>query len=77
MKKSWTERAHAGLPPRLFYRLFEEKYGITFVRRSTAGAGVTFVDVLDSGEFRNTNFKVSYICAKFSALHFSRKILTD
>ena len=58
-----------------FYQLFEENYGIAFIRRSTVG--VNFVDVLDSGEFKNTNFKVSYICAKFSALHFSRKILIN
>ena len=41
------------------------------------GVGVNFVDVLDCWEFKNTNFKFSYVCAKFSALHFSRKILTD
>ena len=39
------------------------------------GRGVNFVDVLDCWEFKNTNFKFSYVCAKFSALHFSRKIL--
>jgi len=29
----------------LFYQLFEEKYGIAFVRGSMVGVGVNFVDV--------------------------------
>ena len=41
------------------------------------GWGVNFVDVLDCWEFKNTNFTFSYLYAKFSALHISRKILTD
>ena len=41
------------------------------------GWGVNFVDVSDCWEFKNTNFKFSYVCAQFSALHFFEKILTD
>ena len=42
-------------------RICNMMFGIAFIRRSTVGVGVNFVDVLDCWEFKNTNFKFSYI----------------